>query len=419
MALRKRSPRPALIGARRIIQGGGGSGAQLSGRNVWGNVQIIATGSHLRLPTSSTPDDPADPNSYDGWLFISGDDETFGAGDLADAVVGITYNNASASTARPQVRWQIENGYFAGGSFGANVRYVENYMQVNLLDEPGGTMNGYRPITGVVYYDQTDGTVVQSAMNVQGSLSIGDLAGNPAAVSIDAVLGTALFKTSFKVTDHPIRATNIGSTGTLFGGGFGGNDDGAFKVFTDTDGQTAIMLGGSSSPKITTDANHSLLLAPDQELWLSSRNGASASIQFRLAAAAAWYLYTGTSNYMLSVWSTTLGDVMQWNVNSGVPYLFYGVNVAGSVVHNTLFASATIDFPNTAANSESAESTITVTGAVDGDCVMVGWTNAANVAGGFVKARVSAANTVKVAFVNSTAGALNPGSGTISVWVIR
>jgi hypothetical protein len=85
---------------------------------------------------------------------------------------------------------------------------------------------------------------------------------------------------------------------------------------------------------------------------------------------------------------------------------------------NGLKASATLDFGNTAAQT-SADLTITVTGAADGDIVIVGPVNASTNANTCFTAWVSAANTVTVRFNNYSAGAVDPASGTFRVYVIK
>lgn len=66
----------------------------------------------------------------------------------------------------------------------------------------------------------------------------------------------------------------------------------------------------------------------------------------------------------------------------------------------------------------AAEQTFTVTGLAVGDSVIVNPAatgNATAVAG----ARVSAANTLAIQFVNPTAGALTPGAGTYTILAFR
>lgn len=76
--------------------------------------------------------------------------------------------------------------------------------------------------------------------------------------------------------------------------------------------------------------------------------------------------------------------------------------------------SATLDFPNTAAQS-SSEMTIAVTGAVVGDVVTIG-TDVSNTNSNW-SARVASAGFVAIRFNNYSAGAQNPVSGTFKVIV--
>jgi len=92
--------------------------------------------------------------------------------------------------------------------------------------------------------------------------------------------------------------------------------------------------------------------------------------------------------------------------------------VSGTDYVRPLSASATLDFPSTAAQS-SSEMTITVTGASDGDVVSVGVPNASSNANSCFTARVSATDTVTVKFNNYSSAAINPASGTFKVTVLK
>ncbi len=84
----------------------------------------------------------------------------------------------------------------------------------------------------------------------------------------------------------------------------------------------------------------------------------------------------------------------------------------------TLTATGTLDFASTAAQN-SSELTITVTGASDGDAVVVGVPNAASSANTCFTARVSASNTVTIKFNNYSAGAIDPASASFRVSVLK
>lgn len=79
-----------------------------------------------------------------------------------------------------------------------------------------------------------------------------------------------------------------------------------------------------------------------------------------------------------------------------------------------LTSSATYN-PGAITNATQVTTTITVSGAVLGNYVTVGFTN--NISGIILTAYVSAANTITVVFRNDTGGTVTLGSGTLTVWV--
>lgn len=83
-----------------------------------------------------------------------------------------------------------------------------------------------------------------------------------------------------------------------------------------------------------------------------------------------------------------------------------------------LSGSATLDFGNTAAGT-SDDLTVTITGAQDGDEVVLGVPNAAMNASSSYFAWVSATNTITIRHNNYSTGAINPASATFKVSVIK
>jgi hypothetical protein len=90
----------------------------------------------------------------------------------------------------------------------------------------------------------------------------------------------------------------------------------------------------------------------------------------------------------------------------------------GHSLSGILTAVATLDFPNTAAQ-QSADLTITVPGAAVGDVVALGTPNGSVSVDSAFFAWVSAANQVTVRFVNFSAGAIDPASGSFRVIVFK
>jgi lysophospholipase L1-like esterase len=99
--------------------------------------------------------------------------------------------------------------------------------------------------------------------------------------------------------------------------------------------------------------------------------------------------------------------------------LFTTQGAARYTLAKTLTATATLDFGSTAASS-STDLTITVTGAADGDSVVVTPPNGSVVANSIYTAWVSAANTVTVRFSNlDIVAAADPASGTFRAVVFK
>ena len=106
---------------------------------------------------------------------------------------------------------------------------------------------------------------------------------------------------------------------------------------------------------------------------------------------------------------------MEWNGTN----LFLTTSApTRQTINQGLTGSATLNFGNTNAG-ESADLTITVTGAADGDVVAIGVPNVSVNANTCYTAWVSAANTVTVRFKNYSGSAVDPASGTFKAFVTK
>lgn len=101
---------------------------------------------------------------------------------------------------------------------------------------------------------------------------------------------------------------------------------------------------------------------------------------------------------------------------TGTATLGANSKVSTNLIGAELIGSATLNFPSTL-TQQSSDLTITVTGAADGDPVMIGVPNAALTAGAVYWAWVSSANTVTIRFYNSNSGSQDPASATFKVTV--
>ncbi len=84
-----------------------------------------------------------------------------------------------------------------------------------------------------------------------------------------------------------------------------------------------------------------------------------------------------------------------------------------------LVATSTLDFANTSAGT-ATDLTISISGAVDGDPVIVGIPNGSTLGNGHFVGWVSSAGVVTVRFLNNNLVAgLNPASGSFKVVVFK
>lgn len=149
----------------------------------------------------------------------------------------------------------------------------------------------------------------------------------------------------------------------------------------------------------------------------------------------------GTGNFVLVVWTKQSNAIALGNgavttrsnqlaispyidtiyaagMATGTGYVLTDVGGNGKLVlkATTLSGSATLNFPSTLATAV-ADLTITVTGAADGDVVILGVPNAAITATSTYTAWVSAANTVSIRF--SPKATEDPASATFKVKIIK
>jgi hypothetical protein len=112
--------------------------------------------------------------------------------------------------------------------------------------------------------------------------------------------------------------------------------------------------------------------------------------------------------------TTTEAGAVEFNGTN----LLFTPSATRHTVNHGLTGSATLNFPSTLTNL-SADLTITVTGAADGDVVSLGVPNAAVNANTSYSAWVSAANTVTVRFNNYSSGTVDPASALFKVFVTK
>ena len=166
-------------------------------------------------------------------------------------------------------------------------------------------------------------------------------------------------------------------------------------------GSNSVMLGNSSITKTILNGNVGIgTTSPTAALHLKAGTATANTAPLK---------FTSGTNL-----TTAEAGAMEFNGTN----LFFSPSTTRHTVNHGLTGSATLDFPSTT-TLLSADLTITVTGAADGDVVSLGVPNAAVNANTCYTAWVSATNTVTVRFNNYSSGTVNPASGTFKVFVTK
>jgi hypothetical protein len=161
------------------------------------------------------------------------------------------------------------------------------------------------------------------------------------------------------------------------------------------------------------------------DLGTSSRfykNGFINNLSIGISSTARLHIASGTATANTAPLKFTSGTnlttaeagAMEFNGTN----LFFSPSTTRHTVNHGLTGSATLNFPSTT-TLLSADLTITVTGAADGDVVSLGVPNAAVNANTSYSAWVSAANTVTVRFNNYSSGTVDPASALFKVFVTK
>jgi hypothetical protein len=185
----------------------------------------------------------------------------------------------------------------------------------------------------------------------------------------------------------------IGSTATIasFGAGTGGT---TFIGCNAQDVVTRVTIGNASWQPV------------------------NASSMLDINSTTRGFLQPRLTTTQMNAISTPATGLSVFNTTDSAVYIRRGTSSGWQQVANEIFASATLDFPNTLAQT-SSDLTITLTGAVDGDAVVLGVPNAAVNGNSNYFAWISAANTITVRFNNYSSLAINPASATFKVTIIK
>jgi hypothetical protein len=180
-------------------------------------------------------------------------------------------------------------------------------------------------------------------------------------------------------------------------------------------------LGSSSIAYMGTESNHSVTFITNNTPWFYVTNEGKVGVGSQFPTAF-FEIKAGTATQYTAPLKFTSGTnlttaeagAMEFNGTN----LFFSPSTTRHTVNHGLTGSATLNFPSTL-TLLSADLTITVTGAADGDVVSLGVPNAAVNANTSYSAWVSAANTVTVRFNNYSIGTVDPASALFKVFVTK
>ena len=186
-------------------------------------------------------------------------------------------------------------------------------------------------------------------------------------------------------------------------------------TFIQAGNSLSLGAGTGSATKLgTTNADVLTPVGIGYEQWRAM--DASAILDIRSFNRG--FLQPRLTTTQMNAISTPATGLSVFNTTDSAVYIRRGTGAGWQQIANEIFATASLNFASTNAQN-SSDLTITLTGAVDGDAVVLGVPNAAVNANSCYTAWVSAANTVTVRFNNYSSGAIDPAQATFKVTIIK
>ena len=292
-----------------------------------------------------------------------------------------------------------------------DIRQTENnttvlYMQ-RQTDSGGGLGN-------FLDFKSAQGTVSQYKIDVQGGVTQGRMLLNPANGStLTFIMDAGDTSTVQNTTGFRFRQL-ITTAGNISSFNIEPNRKGDFAYSALVVNPTEDVVGTNNSKYLINLQRNGVPQFVVQSRGNVGIGQTTPTARLHLAAGTATastapLKFTSGTNL-----TTAEAGAMEFN---GTNLLFTPSSTRHTVNHG-LTGSATLDFASTNAQL-SADLTITVTGAADGDVVSLGVPNAAVNANTSYSAWVSAANTVTVRFNNYSSGTVDPASGLFKVFVTK
>jgi hypothetical protein len=370
-----------------------------------GNTRFLFDSANLRVAIGKVVFTP----SYTLHVLDSG--STFAAGGLR---IQSKQANQYAQIFTENSAGKIAGFYNYGASYPTYGNYAHLYADGTgtLIDMGLGGIGAGRAVwtpAGLTIGSYTPGT---ARLNVNYSATIGGGSGirvnntsnnagayTPVEMLNDANVLSQLFLGSSAFNQNGVRPS---------GGGWTNAGSGGFS-----------FIAYNASADITFHTNSSFL----ERLRIDQNGGVSIGTVADAAASSLLEITSTTKGFLRPRQTTAQRNAI---ASPAAGLSVYNSSLATNDVYTTawyqqpngLTGSGTLDFPSTGAHS-SSDLTITVTGAADGDIVILGVPNVSVTNESNYSAWVSAANTVTVRYNHYGSGTNNPASGTFKVYVIK
>jgi hypothetical protein len=219
--------------------------------------------------------------------------------------------------------------------------------------------------------------------------------------------------------NNTVSALSAADFRTAIGAGTG-NGNGTVTSVT---GSLPISSSGGTTPNITIAnagvSTTGVVTASTQtfggaKTFAGDINGSSA------LNVTGFSTLTGGASVGTMTTTSSLTHIIGVNSNNAIGEIALGsgLNLSSGTLNIGGFVLATLDFPNTSAQS-SSDITVSYTGAAVSHPVMLAIPDGSAPANTNYTAWVSSANTVKIRFNNYSSGSINPASGQFTVFVLN
>jgi len=219
--------------------------------------------------------------------------------------------------------------------------------------------------------------------------------------------------------DNTVSALSAADFRTAIGAGTG-NGNGTVTSVT---GSLPISSSGGTTPNITIAnagvSTTGVVTASTQtfggtKTFAGDINGSSA------LNITGFSTLTGGASVGTMTTTSSLTHIIGVNSSNAIGEIALGsgLNLSSGTLNLGGFVLATLDFPNTSAQS-SSDITVSYTGAAVSHPVMLAIPDGSAPANTNYTAWVSSANTVKIRFNNYSSGSINPASGQFTVFVLN